>query len=150
MVNIECQSNSFHFDNHQSFYLPKMSSSTNLYNYLTNNIPTESYLNTYDDDSDNGLSIETIPIRITSSTSSDSAIVSDDIDDLDSMYEKQTKYRQSWPLMIENNETITSLSQSSDILNQQTIYDNNTSNSKYKHPLPWSTVKHNYISLNKV
>jgi hypothetical protein len=116
-----------------------MSSSKNLYNYLSNHISKTS-----NDDSDNDLSIGTNLLTMTSSTSSDSAIVLDDFDD------QQIKYRNSWPKMIEKNDsTLISFSQSFNLLNQleQTIYNNEISTSKYKHPLPW--INHS-ISSNKV
>lgn len=120
-MNLEYQSNSFLFDNNQSGHLFKMNSSVNLYDYLTNHI-------SWDDDGSN-------QIAMTSSTSSDSAIVIDDCDD------KQIKYRNSWPKMLEKNEVIfTSFSQSFDLLNrleQQINTESDQSISKYKHPLPW-------------
>ncbi len=120
MVNLECQSNSFFFKNNQSGYLPKMISSTNLYNDLTKYISN-----------DNDLSIETNLIKMTSSISNDSAIVLDDFDD------QEIKYRNSWPEIKEKK--LTYFSHSFDLLNQQTISDNNyTLISKYKHPLPWT------------
>lgn len=139
MVNVESQSNRFVFENNRSGYLPKMSSSANLYDLLT----TQSSIS--NDDSDNDLSSETNLITMTSSISNDSAIVIDDLND------KHIKYRNSWPKMIEKNEIIYhSFSQSFELLNQfeqQTIYDNEISISKYKHPLPW--INHP-TSFNKV
>jgi hypothetical protein len=105
-----------------------MSSSTNLYNYLTNPMSFKMLLNITDDDDDD-LSMTTSPTTMTSSDSSDSAIVTDEIDDFDFNNDKQS-------IM-----TVTSLSQSFDILNQfkqQTIYEN-TNQEKYKRPLPWLT-----------
>jgi len=144
MVNVGCESNSFHLNNTQFNYLLRMNSSANLYDYLTNYIPTEASLS--NDDSDNDLSIETNQMTMTSSISNDSAIVMDDFDN------KQKKYRNSWPKMIEKKETTyNSFSQSCDLLNQieqQAIYDNDIlSISKYKHPLPWINYS---ISSNKV
>jgi len=119
-----------------------MSSSTNLYDYLSNANPFKLLLNITDDDDD--LLIGTSPTVMTSSDSSDSAIVSDEIDDFDLTNEKQSICRNSWPKTMKKLEqtTFASLSQSFDILNQfkqQTIYDNtsNTTQQKYKRPLPW-------------
>jgi len=87
-----------------------MISSTNLYNDLT---------------------IERNLIKMTSSISNDSAIVLDDFDD------QEIEYRNSWPKNKEKK--LTYFSRSFDLLNQQTIDDNNyTLISKYKHPLPWT------------
>ena len=140
MVNIECQSSSFLFDD-PSHYLRKMSSSSNLYDYLTNNISIKMLLNNTDDDD---LSTTTSPTTMTNSDSSDSAIVSDEVDDFD---ESQSPYRNSWPKMLKKPDltmptTFAFLSQSFDILNQfeeQTIYETTSKNNqqKYKRPLPW-------------
>jgi len=116
-----------------------MSSSTNLYDYLSNANPFKLLLNITDDDDD--LLIGTSPTVMTSSDSSDSAIVSDEIDDFDLTNEKQSICRNSWPKTMKKLEqtTFASLSQSFDILNQfkqQTIYEN-TNQEKYKRPLPW-------------
>ncbi len=152
MVNIECQSSSFLFDN-SSRYLRKMNSSTNLYDYLTNSISFKMLSNPTDYDDE--LFMTTSPTTMTSSDSSDSAIVSDDIDDFDLTNENQSIYRNSWPKTIEKLEftTIASLSQSFDILNQleqQTIYDHtsHTDQQKYKRPLPWlnSTLTNHHFS----
>jgi hypothetical protein len=129
MVNIECQSSSFLFDD-PSRYLPKMSSTTNLYDYLTNSLSFKMFLNNIDDNDNDDLLLETSPTIMTSSDSSDSAIVSDEIDDFDLTREKPDLT------------TFTSLSQSFDILNQleqQTIYEKPsiTNQEKYKRPLPW-------------
>ncbi len=124
MVNIECQSSSFLFHD-PSRYLHRMSSSTNLYDYLTNTISFKMFSNPADDDDD--LLMTTSPTTMTNSDSSDSAIVSDEIDDFDFNNDKQSIT------------TVTSLSQSFDILNQfkqQKIYEN-TNQEKYKRPLPW-------------
>lgn len=157
MVNLEYQPNPSMFINNQSHYLPKMSSSTNLRDYLTNNSSTKSssnHNNNNDDDSDNDLSIEINPITMISSTSSDSAIVSDEIDDADLINDKQTKYRNSWPKMLEKPESIfTSFSKSFQLLNQfeqQTTEDNDNLGSKYKRPLPWNNSTQHYTSANKV
>jgi hypothetical protein len=158
MVNLECQSNSSLFNDNQSSYLPKMSSSTNLHDYLTNNTPIKSLSkhnkNNNDDDSDNDLSIEINLITTISSASSDSAIVSDAIDDADLINNTQTKYRNSWPKMLEKPESIfTSFSKSFHLLNQfelQTTDDNDNLSSKYKRPLPWNNSIHQYTSSNKV
>ncbi len=154
MVNIECQSSSFLFDD-PSHYLPKMSSSTNLYDYLSNTNSFKMLLNITDDDDDD-LLIETSPTAMTSSDSSDSAIVSDEIDDFDLTNEKQSICRNSWPKTIKKSEltTFTSLSQSFNILNQfeeQTIHENisNTNQEKYKRPLPWlnsTSLNHHHSS----
>ena len=158
MVNLECQPKPYLFNNknHQSCYLPKMSSSVNLYHYLTNNISSKFSSNPTDDDdgSDNDLSIETNPLTLTSSESSDSAIVVDEIDDVDLNKHQPTKSHSSWPEMLEKSElSFTSFSQSFHLLNQfdqQNIYDNYTSIPKYKRPLPCINSIHNYISSNKV
>ena len=157
MVNIDCQSSSFLFDN-PSRYLPKMNSSTNLYDCLTTfKIRSHTNDDDDDDDDDDDLLITTSPTAMTSSDSSDSAIVSDDIDDFDLINEKQSICRNSWPKILEKNNltiptTFASLSQSFDILNQleqQTIPVNPSHNDqqKYKRPLPWfnsSPSSHNY------
>jgi len=111
-------------------------------------------LNNTDDDDD--LLMATSPTTMTSSDSSDSAIVSDEIDDFDLTNEKQLISRNSWPKTIKkpNLTTFNSLSQSFDILNQleqQTIYENKSNNDqqKYKRPLPWlnsTSSNHNYSS----
>jgi hypothetical protein len=120
-----------------------MNSSTNLYDYLKNHITTKASFS--NDDSNNDLSMDTNLITMTSSISNDSAIVIDDVND------KQIKYRNSWPKMIEKREKkFTCFSKSVDLLNQleQRINnDKNLSNSKYKRPLPW--INHS-ISSNKV
>lgn len=129
MVNIECQSNSFLFDN-PTRYLPKMSSSSNLYDYLSNTISQQMLLNpTDDDDDDDDLSIPTSPTTMTSSDSSDSAIVSDEIDD--------SNHRHSRSKFDLTN--LTALSKSFNILTQPTIYETSSSidQVKYKRPLPW-------------
>jgi hypothetical protein len=143
MMNVECQSSSFLFDD-PSCYLPKMNSSSNLYDYLTNNISIKTLLNNTDDEEDDDRFITTSPITMTSSDSSDSAIVSDEIDDLDLINDNQSKSRNSWLRTIEKDEitSFTSLSQSFNILNQfeqQTVFDKKNNNQqKYKRPLPWS------------
>lgn len=129
MVNIECQSKSFLFDD-PTRYLPKMSSSSNLYDHLTNTISRQMLLNpTDDDDDDDDLSIPTSPTTMTSSDSSDSAIVSDEIDD--------SNHRHSRSKFDLTN--VTALAKSFNILTQSTIYETSSSNDqvKYKRPLPW-------------
>jgi len=106
------------------------------------------FSNSADDDDD--LLMTTSPTTMTNSDSSDSAIVSDEIDDFDFNNDKQSIT------------TVTSLSQSFDILNQfkqQKIYEN-TNQEKYKRPLPWlnsTSLNHHHHSspsdelpLNKV
>ncbi len=147
MVNLECQSKRYLFNNNnQSCYLPKISSSVNLYHYLTHHISSKSCSNpTNDDDgSDNDLSIETSPLTLTSSESSDSAIVADDIDDVNLNKHQHTISDYSWPDMLEKSELSFHLS------DQQNIYDNCTSISKYKRPLPRTNSTQNCISSNKV
>ncbi|CAF4399512.1 unnamed protein product [Rotaria socialis] len=138
----------------QSDYLIKMSSSTNLYHYLTNNFDKND-----DDTSDNDLSTDANTITMISSTtssSSDSAIVSDDADDIDITNQIQPKYRNSWPRILKPTGSIPmTLSPSFNLLNsydQQTIYDNEVSMSKYKQPLPWtsSTYHHKYSDKDYV
>jgi len=163
MVNLECQSNSSLFTNNQSHYLPKMISTTNLRDFLTNNTTVKSLSqqhnnnhnnNNVDDDSDNDLSIELNPTTMISSTSSDSAIAFDEIDDIDLINDKHTKYRNSWPIMLEKPESMsTSFSKSFQLLKQseqQTTNDNDSLNSKYKRPLPWNNSTQHYTSSNKV
>ena len=161
MVNIECQSSSFLFDD-QSPYLRKMNSTTNLYDSLTNNISLKMFLSNIDDDEDDDdLLIATSPTVMTSSDSSDSAIVSDEIDDFDINNDKQSIFHSSWPKSIEQADltsTFASLSQSFNILNQleqQTIHQNTTQDNqqKYKRPLPWfnstfSSTPHHPSSLS--
>lgn len=154
MVNIECQSSSFLFDD-PSCYLRKMSSSTNLYDYLTNTISYKMLFNNTDDNDDERLTT-TSPTTMTSSDSSDSAIVSDEIDDFDLTNEKSSIYRNPWMKTIEKSDRtkFTSLSQSFNILNkleQQKIYEksSNTTQDKYKRPLPWinsTSSNHSYSS----
>ncbi|CAF3607414.1 unnamed protein product [Rotaria sordida] len=174
MVNIDCESSSFLFDD-PSHHLRKMSSTINLYGYLTNNISFKMFLNNTnndndndnhdhdDDDDDDGdddddqlMAIS--PTTMTSSDSSDSAIVSDDIDDIDLTNDNKSIYHNSWPKMMKKSnksisKTFTSLSQSFDILNhleQQTTYENisNNNQQKYKRPLPWlnSTLTNHHSS----
>ncbi|CAF3054658.1 unnamed protein product [Rotaria sp. Silwood2] len=131
-----------------------MSSTTNLYGYLTHNISFKMFLNNTDndnddddDDDDNDQLMAISPITMTSSDSSDSAIVSDEIDDIDLINENKSIHHNSWSKILKNpNESIStpfaSLSQSFDILNhleQQAIYENisNNNQQKYKRPLPW-------------
>lgn len=132
MVNIECQSSSFLFDDPSSRYLRKMSSSSNLYDYLNNNISLETFLNPTDDhdDDDDDLSIPTSPTTMTSSDSSDSAIVSDEVD-----YPRPKTFEKS------DLSNLTALSKSFNILTQPTIYENSSpvDQVKYKRPLPWLT-----------
>jgi hypothetical protein len=121
-----------------------MNSSTNLYDYLTNNVSLKMFLSNTDDDDDD-LLISTSPTTMTNSDSSDSAIVSDEIDDFDLNNNKQSIFRNSWPKIMEKTDiptTFTSLSQSFDILNQleqQITYENPSKDNqqKYKRPLPW-------------
>ena len=147
-MDFDYQSNSFRWNKNQTRYLVKMHSSSNLYDYLMDH-------NDDDDNSDNDLSIGTNPITMTSSTSSDSAIVSDEIDDLESINDKQIKHRNSWPKMFKNTEsTLVKHSKSIHLSNQseqQTIYDNQILIPKYKQPLPWNTDSNYYhVSSNKV
>jgi hypothetical protein len=119
------------------------------------------FLNNTDEDNDDDSLITTSPTTMTNSDSSDSAIVSDEIDD------KQSIFRNSWPIMMEKPDLttkFTSLSQSFNILNQlkqQTIYENTCKDNqdKYKRPLPWlnsTSITHQYpsppleITSNKV
>lgn len=130
MVNIECQSSSFLFDDPSSRYLRKMSSSSNLYDYLNNTISFQMLLNPTDDhDDDDDLSIPTSPTTMTNSDSSDSAIVSDEIDDSNHRYSRSKTLEKS----------DTSLLKSFNILTQPTIYENSSpvNQVKYKRPLPW-------------
>ena len=153
MVNIECQASSFLFDD-PSRFLRKMTSSSNLYHYLTKNLSMKMLLNypddhqhpTGNDDDDNDEQLmANSPTAMTSSDSSDSAIVSDDVDESDFPDGKPSKYRNSWPKMMEKlalptSTTFTALSQSFDILNhleRQSVFDTNRDQQKYKHPLPW-------------
>lgn len=145
MVNMECQSSSFLFDN-SSCYLPKMSSNTNLYDYLTNTISDNMFsFNNIDDGNDDERLTTTSPTIMTSSDSSDSAIVSDDIDDFDLINDKSLLYRNSWIKTMEKSSDrtkFTSLSQSFNILNQleqHKIYEKSfhSNQDKYKRPLPW-------------
>ncbi|CAF3511516.1 unnamed protein product [Adineta steineri] len=156
----QCQSisnnnNTTTTNNDQCCYLPKMSSCVNLYTYLTNNISSRTSLNSTDDDiSDNDLSIDTNPLTITSSESSDSAIVSDDVDDIDNSNHQQIESYNSWPERLEKAElsSFSSLSHSFYLLNQfdyQDVYDNYSSISKYKHPLPRTSSMHNYLYSKK-
>ncbi|CAF1386925.1 unnamed protein product [Adineta ricciae] len=160
MMNVDCQSSSFLFDN-PSQYLPKMNSSTNLNDYLKNNISLQTLLTPTQDDNDNNdeddeeILTATSPTTMTSSDSSDSAIVSDDIDDFDLLnHENQVFYRNSWPKILEKADlklplTLSTLSHSFDILNefeQQPIYDNSPDTDlqqKYKRPLPWLSSSSN-------
>ena len=137
-----------------------MTSTTNLYDYLSNNISTKMLLNNTDDDD---LSTTPSPTTtMTNSDSSDSAIVSDEIDDFDVINESQSTYRNSWPKTMKKPDltmptTFAFLSQSFDILNQfeeQTIYETASSKNnqeKYKRPLPWlnsiSATPHTSSSL---
>ncbi|CAF4506998.1 unnamed protein product, partial [Rotaria magnacalcarata] len=82
---MECQFSSFLFDDPSSS-LRKMTSTVNLYDYLTSNISLKTLFNHTGDDDDDDVDDQlnaTSPITMTSSDSSDSAIVSDDIDDID-------------------------------------------------------------------
>ena len=131
-----------------------MSSSINLYDYLTSNTSLKMmHLNNTEDDHDNGNDnngdplIAASPTTMKSSDSNDSAIVSDEVDDSDLMAEHKFIYRNSWSKAVERSDlprltTLASLSQSFDILNyleRQTISDNisNNNSTKYKRPLPW-------------
>ncbi|CAF3557983.1 unnamed protein product [Rotaria socialis] len=152
MVNIECQSSSFLFDDPSSS-LRKMTSTINLYDYLTSNISFKTLFNHTgdddDDDDDDDQLNATSPITMTSSDSSDSAIVSDDIDDNDLASEENPIVHTSWPTIIKKSNisitsTVTSLSKSFDILNNlesttiseyKSQHDRNQE--KYKRPLPW-------------
>ncbi|CAF3479930.1 unnamed protein product, partial [Rotaria sp. Silwood2] len=71
-----------------------MNSSLHLYDYLINNFDKND-----DDNSDNDLSTDANTITMASSTSSDSAIASDDTDDIDLINDKQIKHKNSWPKM---------------------------------------------------
>lgn len=153
MVNIECQSSSFLSDD-PSRLLRKMTSSSNLYHYLTKNLSMKMLANYpddhqqptgNDDDDDSDPLMASSPTAMTSSDSSDSAIVSDEMEETDFLDGKPSKYRNSWPKMMEklilpSSTTFNALSQSFDILNQleqQSVYDTNHDQEKYKHPLPW-------------
>ncbi|UJR08732.1 hypothetical protein I4U23_012989 [Adineta vaga] len=152
MVNLECYSKSPIFlHNDRLRYLTKISSSTNLYAHLTTNISNNNLTNSLDDDgSDNDLSVDTNPFTMTSSESSDSAIVSDEIDELDSNNYQSNDF---WSEQLDNTTlSLTSLSESFQFLNQfeqQNIYDNYTVISKYKHPLPRTSPIPSYFSTNK-
>ena len=158
MVNLECQSNTpiFNRNHHPTRYLAKMSSSVNLYAYLTHNISTTTSSNAVDDDdgSDNDLSIDTNPLAMTSSESSDSAIVSDEIDELDLNTHQSNECGKSRSELFDKTDlSFSSLSQSFYLLNQidqQNIYDNYSSMPKYKRPLPRTNVTPTYSSSNKV
>ncbi|CAF3893526.1 unnamed protein product [Rotaria sordida] len=146
------QTNLVFFDTNQSDYFIKMHSSSNLYDYLINNLDKND-----DDYSDNDLSTETNTITMTSSTSSDSAIAFDDVDDNDLMNDKQAKYQYLWPkkFIATQSEAFMDFSQTLNFLNQydqQTIYDNETSMTKYTQPLPWtkSTYSHLYSEKDYV
>jgi hypothetical protein len=175
MVNTECQSSALLVDN-PARYLPKMSSSNNLHDYLTTNVSMKMLRNQIGDDDDNNdddddddddddeVDDDDDPLTATSpmttSDSSDSAIVTDDVDDFDMVHRKAMNYRNSWPKMLEKlllpmSTTFSSLSHSFEILNQleqqqqqapspslpQSIFENNSKmkhdRTKYKHPLPW-------------
>ncbi|CAF0837376.1 unnamed protein product [Adineta steineri] len=148
-----------------------MNSSTNLHDYLTNNVSTKTPLNNInddddDDDDDDDIAVATSPTTMTNSDSSDSAIVSDDMDEIDLITDTQSVYRNSWPEILEkNNVTISSsspfasLSQSFDILNQfdqQIFYENSLTNhhqqqqqqQKYKRPLPWLNTNSSKSSIS--
>ena len=148
MVNIESHPDSLLRDDDPSRCLRKMNSSTHLHDYLTKNISVDMLAQDEDDDDDDFL-MPTSPIAMTSSDSGDSAIVSDDVDDVDVVQDKHVKSRNSWPKAMERSKltastTFTSLSQSFSILNQleqPTIYHKspNRDHEKYKHPLPWQS-----------
>ncbi|CAF0890279.1 unnamed protein product [Adineta ricciae] len=154
MVNLECYSKSpLSFYNDRSRFLTKMNSSVNLYAYLTTNISNNNntFSNSLDDDSsDNDLSTDTNPFTMASSESSDSAIVSDEIDDLDLSNHQQND---AWAEQLDRTVlSFTSLSESFYLLNQieqQNIYDNCTSVSKYRRPLPRTSPAQSYFSSNK-
>lgn len=144
------QSNIFSLNSNQSDYLIKMSSSSNLYHYLKHRIDKND-----DDNSDNDFSIDINPIAMTSSTSSsDSAIVSDDIDDNDLKNPNRSLSRNSWPKIFKTVDSkLITFSPSFNLLNlnnQQTIHDNETSISKYTQPLPWKNPKHYQNYTQKV
>lgn len=158
MVNIECQSSSFLFDNPSSS-LPKMRSTVDLYNYLTNDVSFKLLYNSTDNDDD--LLNLTSPTAMTNSDSSDSAIVTDDLDDIDLNPDENSIAHYSWPTARKKpnepiSKTFTSLSQSFDILNdlkspnisENITHDNNQE--KYKRPLPWlnSTLSNHNHSVS--
>ncbi len=149
MAHLGYESNSFALNANQYQYLVKMSSSSNLYSHLTHNFDKND-----DDISDNDVSLEANTITMTSSTSSDSAIASDDIDDSDLTNDKQKKYYNAWPKTLKQSESANiTFSPSFDILNeyeQQTIYDNDISNSIYRQPLPWTKSSYYHTPSNKV
>ena len=156
MVNIECQSSSFLFDNHHP---PNMIFSANLYDDLSHSTAMNAFLETDEEDLRNATS----PTNMTNSDSSDSAIVADDVEETDWSSGETSKYRNSWPKMMEKCHPLpppsthfASLSQSFDILNQldrHPIAANRHSSfiqteQKYKHPLPW--LKSPPSTANKV
>lgn len=163
MASVDCQSSSFLFDD-STHCLPKISSTTDLYDYFTNNMAFKTLLSHIDDDhNDDDRLIATSPTTMTSSDSSDSAIVSDELDEFDSPNERTLQSHNVCARTIEKKNTsisttFSSLSQSFDILNhieKQTITEHtstsNDSNNreKYTRPLPWSnsTAMHqNYSS----
>ena len=125
MVNIECQSNSLVLDNHLHL-LPKIGSSTNLYHYLIKN---KSSPPAVDCDTDRPMGT-----AMTSSLSSDSAIVIDDTatSDHSDFLNQPNNCRNSWPSSMDTNvSSIISLA-------------------KYKRPLPWTNSSSQYIAPNKV
>lgn len=143
MVNLECQSSAFLFDNDSTRYLRKISSSVHLYDDLSHSMAMKFQVETDEDDLRS-------PSKMTNSDSSDSAIVADDFEEGTSWTDRQTSnYRNSWPKMMEKflprpSTSFASLSQSFDILNQLDrlpIDDRHSSSNsieqKYKHPLPW-------------
>ena len=129
-----------------------MSSSVNLFAYLTNGVSSETHFNAPDDDgSDNDLSTETSPLAMTSSESSDSAIVSDEIDELDLTQLQSNDSQTSWPKKLDKSAlSFASLSEPLYLFDQQNIYDNCSAISKYKRPLPRTTPASNYLLPNKV
>lgn len=126
MVNIECQSNSLVLDNHLHL-LPRIGSSTNLYHYLIKNKSSPPTVVDCDTDRPMGTSM-------TSSLSSDSAIVLDDIvtSDHSDFLQQSNTCRNSWPSSMDTNvPSIISLA-------------------KYKRPLPWTNSPSPYASPKQV
>ena len=142
MVNTDCQTHTFPLDDNLH-YLQKMSSSTNLYDYLTHSIAFKSSTYHFDmNNNDDERLLTASPTVMTNSDSSDSAIMSDDTDD----FEFSNCY--SWAKAVEQQQqqsrstSISSLSQSFHILNQlklDKIYETPliSAKEKYKRPLPW-------------
>lgn len=160
MVNTDCQTHTFPLDDNLH-YLQKMSSSTNLYDYLTHSIAFKSSTHHFDmnNNNDDERLLTSSPTVMTNSDSSDSAIMSDETDD----FEFSNYY--SWAKPMEQQQqsrptSISSLSQSFQILNQlklDKIYETPLiiGKEKYKRPLPWinspsQTSSTFEIPLNKV